>query len=106
MNFCPECGAKLTADNKFCPECGKKLSGDPSPLFNESDYSEKSVIINNSKNSKPNLAVWGALLSLFSLVLIYYLGTYDKSSPLYTLSFFTFLGGIILAILGFAIRKK
>ncbi|MCQ2972504.1 MAG: zinc-ribbon domain-containing protein [archaeon] len=23
--FCPNCGAKVDAENKFCPNCGEKL---------------------------------------------------------------------------------
>jgi zinc-ribbon domain len=44
MNFCPQCGARLTAQAKFCAQCGNRVSGD--------DISDTSA---KSRKSRPTV---------------------------------------------------
>lgn len=81
MNFCPQCGAKATSDNRFCPACGAS-QGEPMASNVRPDSllsAAKSPTSSNSSMSVTRIAL-GVVVGI-GIIWVFLPGIFDSRSP-------------------------
>jgi uncharacterized membrane protein len=75
LNYCPQCGHKITTGVKFCPDCGNKLVSNVKEV-NRQVNNKRERILAGSKNSHK-----GKYFGLVTILLIGALIFYIKAKP-------------------------
>lgn len=75
LNYCPQCGHKITAGIKFCPDCGNKLVSNVKEV-NRQLNNKRERVLAGSKNSHK-----GKYFGLVTILLIGALIFYIKAKP-------------------------
>ena len=91
MNYCPNCGTKITKNQDFCLGCGKAL---------KNNYS----LPNSNIETRDDLKIFYAIISLFFPIvgaIMYYLFKKTNLEMAKTCNMFSWLGFLIMFLLIF-----
>ncbi len=117
MEYCSNCGSKLTNDVKFCPNCGEKIEN--SQLENIHEAPQKNVLetasaqtvfkkINKDiqiQNNQSSITkkLWYAAAFFLLIIIIAFMELVDIHPAIVFLSFFFFLSSVLI---GFMFRSR
>ncbi|MFH2030782.1 MAG: Fe-S-containing protein [Bacteroidota bacterium] len=79
IKYCQNCGYLLQEIGKFCPECGSVLAEKSTDKKQPANYKREKVLKGSSKKSK-NIYGLAAIVSMFAILIIYYLVQPSKES--------------------------